>query len=42
MIDARVTFSLGLQHATPQEYKIWHARRMAFVRCSLTGTARSW
>ena len=24
------------------EYKFWHARRMAFIQCSLTGTALSW
>ena len=41
-IDARVTFSLGLQPPTAHEYKFWHARRMAFIQCSLTGTALSW
>ena len=40
--DARVTFSLGLQPPTAHEYKFWHARRMAFIQCSLTGTALSW
>ena len=24
------------------EYKVWHARRMAFIQCSLTGNALSW
>ena len=38
-IEARVTFSLGLQPPTAHEYKFWHARRMAFIQCSLTGTA---
>ena len=41
-IDARVTFSLGLQPTSEHEYKFWHARRMAFIQCSLTGTALSW
>ena len=41
-IEARVTFSLGLQPALEHEYKFWHARRMAFIQCSLTGTALSW
>ena len=41
-IKARVTFSLGLQPTTAHEYKFWHARRMPFIQCSLTGTARSW
>ena len=41
-IDARVTFSLGLQPLNPFEYKYWHARRMALIQCSLTGTALDW
>ena len=41
-IEARITFSLGLQPTSEQEYKFWHARRMAFIQCSLTGTALSW
>ena len=41
-IEARVTFSLGLQPTTVNEYKFWHARRMVFIQCSLTGTALSW
>ena len=41
-IEARVTFSLGLQPTSGHEYKIWHARRMAFIQCSLTRTALSW
>ena len=41
-IEARVTFSLGLQPTNTHEYKFWHARRMAFTQCSLTGTALSW
>ena len=41
-IEARVTFSLGLQLTSEHEYKFWHARRLAFIQCSLTGTALSW
>ena len=41
-IKARVIFSLGLQPTSEHEYKFWHARRMAFILCSLTGTALSW
>ena len=33
---------LGLQPTTVNEYKFWHARRMAFIQCSLTGTALGW
>ena len=40
-IEARVTFSLGIQPTSEHEYKFWHARRMAFIQCSLTGTALS-
>ena len=38
-IEARVTFSLGLQSTSDNENKFWHARRMAFIQCSSTGTA---
>ena len=41
-IEPRVTFSLGLQPTSEHEYKFWHARRMTFIQCSLTGTALSW
>ena len=41
-IEARVTFSLGLQPNSEHEYNFWHARRMAFIQCSLTSTALSW
>ena len=41
-IEARVTFSLGLQRTSEHEYKFWHARRMVFIKCSFTGTALSW
>ena len=41
-IDARVTFSLGLQPTSEHEYKFLLARRMAFILCPLTGRAFSW
>ena len=41
-IEARVTFSIGLQPTTPYEYNFWQAKRMAFIQCSLTGTPLSW
>ena len=40
--EARVTFSIGLQPTSDNEYKVLHVRRMAFIECSLTGTALSW
>ena len=36
------TFSLRLLPSSAHEYKFWQARRMAFIHCSLTGTALSW
>ena len=41
-IEARVTFSLGVHSKSDNDYKFWHARRMAFIQCSLTGTALRW
>ena len=41
-IEARVTFSLGVQPTSDHEFNFWHARRRAFMQCSLTGTALSW
>ena len=32
-IEARVTFSLGLQPTSDHEYKFWHDRRTAFIQC---------
>ena len=40
--EARVKLSLGLQPTTVHEYKFWHARRMAFIQCSLTETVLCW
>ena len=42
LIEARATFSLDLQPTSDHEYKCWHARRMAFIQCSLTAKALSW
>ena len=41
-IEAIVTFSLDIQPTTSQDYIFWQARRMAFIQCSITGTALSW
>ena len=41
-IEARVTFSLGLRPTFDHEYKVCHARRMAFLQCSLPGTVLNW
>ena len=41
-IEARGTFSLVLQPTSEHEYKLWQARRMVFIQCSLIGTALSW
>ena len=30
-IEARVTFSFGLQTTSDHEYRFWHARIMAFI-----------
>ena len=41
-IESRGSFSLGYQSTSDHEYRFWHARRMAFIQCSVTGTALSW
>ena len=41
-IEARVLFSIGLQALNSHEYNFWHARRLAFIQSSLTGTALIW
>ena len=33
---------LGLETTSDHECKFWHARRMAFIKYSLTGIALSW
>ena len=33
---------LGLQPTSEHDYKFWHARRIAFIQCSLPGKALSW
>ena len=42
-VEARLTFALGeeLQN-NPIKYKSWHNRRMAYIECSLVGTALDW
>ena len=37
--EERITFSL---EKTEHEYKVWQARGMTLIQCSLTGTALSW
>ena len=42
-VEARLTFAIGeepLNH--PIKYRSWHNRRMAYIQCSLTGTALDW
>ena len=42
-VEARLTFAMGEE---PQNntvnYRSWHNRRMAFIQCSLIGTALDW
>ena len=40
--STRYTFSLGLQPTTLHKFIYWHATRMPFLQCSLTGTALCW
>ena len=42
-VEARLTFAIGEEpQNNPIKYKSWHNRRMAYIRCSLTGTALDW
>ena len=42
-VEARLTFAIGEEHQNnPIKYKSWHNRRMAYIQCSLTGTALDW
>ena len=41
-IEARVAFPVGLQSTNTHKDKFWHARGMAFMQYSLSGTALSW
>ena len=39
-VEARLTFAIGEEpQKNPIKYKSWHNRRMAYIQCSLTGTA---
>ena len=39
-VEARLTFAIGEEPQNiPVKYKSWHSRRMAYIQCSLVGTA---
>ena len=42
-VEARLTFAIGEEpQNNPIKYKSWQNRRMAYIQCSLTGTALDW
>ena len=42
-VEARVTFAIGEEpQNNPIKYRSWHNRRMAYIQCSLFGTALDW
>ena len=42
-IEARLTFAIGEEpQNNPVKYRSWHNRRMAYIQCSLIGTALDW
>ena len=42
-VEAILTFAIGEEpQNNPIKYKSWHNRRMAYIQCSLTGTALDW
>ena len=42
-VEARLTFAIGEEPQNNHvEYRSWHNRRMAFIQCSLIGTALDW
>ena len=42
-VEARLTFVIGEEPQNkPIKYKSWHNRRMAYIQCSLAGTALDW
>ena len=42
-VEARLTFAIGEEPLNnPIKNKSWHNRRMAYIQCSLTGTALDW
>ena len=42
-VEARLTFAIGEEpQNNPIKYRSWHNRRMAYIQCSLVGTALDW
>ena len=42
-VEARIIFAIGEEHLNnPIKYRSWHNRGMAYIQCSLTGTALDW
>ena len=42
-VEARLTFAIGEEpQSNPIKYRSWHNRRMAYIQCSLIGTALNW
>ena len=42
-VEARLTFAIGEEpQNNPVKYRSWHIRRMAYIQCSLIGTALDW
>ena len=42
-VEARLTFAIGEEpQNNPVKYRSWHIRRMAYIQCSLAGTALDW
>ena len=42
-VEARLTFAIGEEpQNNPVKYRPWHNRRMAYIQCSLIGTALDW
>ena len=39
-VEAQITFAIGEEpQKTPVKYRSWHNGRMAYIQCSLFGTA---
>ena len=42
-VEARLAFAIGEEpQNNPVKYRSWHNRRMAYIQCSLLGTALDW
>ena len=42
-VEARLTFAIGEEPQNNSvKYRSWHNRRMAYIQCSLIGTALDW